>query len=194
MGLYEQGEEKFGTFGSRFYGIVRLIPTLRRFYRFVVETLDDQEFSSALDIGCGPGIVLLKIAKLHKGEFYGLDPSPQMVGIAAQKAGKLGLSGKVKFEIGSSRSIPGSAKFDIIYSSLSFHHWKDREKSLKDIMERLNPEGKLMLFEVEDDGSFNRKFVRSHLMSKEDFILIGKNIDRIPSIIEREGYICCIFN
>lgn len=193
LGLYEQGEEKFGAFASRFYGLVRLIPTMRRFYRFVVQTLNEQGFSSVLDIGCGPGIVLLKITTLHKGEFYGIDPSPQMVSIATGKADKLGLSDKVKFEVGSSRSIPGSTNFDIIYSSLSFHHWKDRERSLKDILERLNHNGKIMIFEVEDDGSFNRRFVRSHLMSKDDFISIGTNIDRTPDIIEREGYICAIF-
>lgn len=191
--LYLPGEERFGAISSHFYRIVNVVPTLRRFYDFVVEYVLDQEFRTALDIGSGPGITLLRIAETRDGTYLGVDPSPQMVRIANRKSRKLGIANKVSFRIGSSRSIPGEERFDLIYTSLSFHHWKDREKSIDGIMQRLNSEGSFIIFEVTDDGSFNRKFVKSHLMNREDFLIIGKRIGMEPELYEKNGYISCRF-
>ncbi|MCL4340539.1 MAG: class I SAM-dependent methyltransferase [Candidatus Thermoplasmatota archaeon] len=192
--LYLPGEERFGAISSKFYGIVRAVPTLRRFYSFVENTVLSRNFENLLDIGSGPGITLLDIAKRHQGSFMGIDPSPHMVRIASRKAAKLGMADRVRFSVGSSRNIPGNEKFDLIYTSLSFHHWKDREQSIDPIVERLKPSGRFMIFEVTDDGSFNRRFVMNHLMSRRDFEILGSKTGREMEFIEDSGFICCILS
>ena len=193
-GLYLPGEEKFGAISSSFYGVARAVPTLRRFYYFVERTVLSQNFENVLDIGSGPGITLVKIAKQHQGKFLGIDPSSHMVKIANRRAARSGVADRVRFVVGSSRHIPGDEKFDLIYTSLSFHHWKDREQSVLPILKRLKPSGSFMIFEVTDDGSFNRRFVKNHLMNREDFISLGKTIGRNPEFLEEAGFICCIFS
>jgi hypothetical protein len=56
-------------------------------------------------------------------------------------------------------------------------------------MQRLNPGGVFLIYEITDDGSFNRKFVRSHLMSSEDFNRISRSTGLKPELMEDKGYI-----
>ncbi len=192
--LYLPGEERFGFFTSAFYGIVNTVPTLRRFYRFVEGQVTSMKFESLLDIGSGQGHVLLGIMKNNQSaRGMGIDPSPGMIRISMKKCMRMGLCHRVTFLPGSSRNIPGNVNFDIIYTSLSFHHWKHRAESVEQVLKRVNEGGKFLIFEITDDGSFNRKFVRSHLMERNDFIEIGKNINIVPEIVEADGYIMAAF-
>jgi SAM-dependent methyltransferase len=100
---------------------------------------------------------------------------------------------RVTFLPGSSRSIPGNRNFDLIYTSISFHHWKHRAESVGQVLQRVNKGGKFLIFEITDDGSFNRRFVRSHLMERNDFIEIGKTLGMVPELIESGGYIMAAF-
>ena len=43
------------------------------------EVLEATGFSRLLDVGCGSGYLLHKLAKSHKAEFFGLDLSPKML-------------------------------------------------------------------------------------------------------------------
>ena len=193
-GLYAEGEERFGTIGSRFYGITRLIPTLRRFYSFVLRDVASYDYGSVLDVGSGTGFMLLSIAGSRENfRGLGIDPSPQMVARATSRSMKLGLNDRIAFRIGSSRSIPGNSNFDLIYSSLSFHHWKDREESIRSIMDRLNAGAHFVIYEITDDGSFNRKFVKSHLMTRHKFEDISSRLNLQADIKEENGYIRAAF-
>ena len=188
--LYAEGEEKFGRLVSRFYGITRAIPTFRKFYAFVLKDVTTYDFRNVLDIGSGTGFMLLTIAGA-KGNFSGLgiDPSPHMVAIATKKSRKLNLQDRISFRGGSSRSIPGDSKFDLIYSTLSFHHWKDGKDSIRNIMDRLNPGAHFAIYEIADDGGFNKRFLRSHLMSRQKFEEISAGLDLTVDIKEENGFI-----
>lgn len=188
--LYAEGEEKFGWLGSRFFEITRAIPTLRKFYAFVLNDVTTYDFGSVLDIGSGTGFMLLSIAGAKENfSGLGIDPSSQMVARAIRKSKKVDLQNRISFMTGSSRSIPGGSKFDLIYSTLSFHHWKDGEDSIRNIMERLNPGAHFVIYEVTDDGSFNKRFVRSHLMSRQKFEEISNRLNLAVDIKEENGYL-----
>ena len=192
--LYLPGEEKFGLFTSAFYGIVNTVPTLRRFYSFVESQVASMKFDSILDIGSGQGNVLLGIMKNNlNATGMGIDPSPGMVRISMKKCMRMGMCDRVTFLPGSSRNIPGNRNFDLIYTSISFHHWKHRAESVGQVLQRVNKGGKFLIFEITDDGSFNRRFVRSHLMERNDFIEIGKTLGMAPELIESGGYIMAAF-
>ena len=193
--LYLPGEEKFGLFSSAFYGIVNTVPTLRRFYNFVEAQVASMKFDSILDIGSGQGTVLLRIMKNNMtAKGMGIDPSPGMVRISMKKCMRMGMCDRVSFLPGSSRNIPGNRNFDIIYTSISFHHWKHRAESVEQVLQHVNKGGKFLIFEITNDGSFNRRFVRSHLMERSDFIEIGKALNMVPELIESGGYIMAAFS
>jgi ubiquinone/menaquinone biosynthesis C-methylase UbiE len=188
--LYLDGEEKFGFFGSRMYNFTKASKTIRDFYKFVISDLKRHSFQSILDVGSGRGFILTKIVKAFPEiSAFGIDPSPFMVRLANKQSKKLGLSNNLRFDLGSSRHIPGSQKFDIIITTLSFHHWKNREEAVPFLMKWLNPGGSLLVYEITDDGSVNRKFVKSHLLNKTDFEKISKETGIATSIYEEKGFI-----
>jgi len=192
--LYAPGEERFGTIGSRMYSFSRIIPTMRNFYKFVLKDLNSMEFQDLLDIGSGNGHVIIALAKMKQNfKGTGIDPSQQMVNVANRRSRRSGVDGRIKFETGSSREIPGKEKYDVIYTAMSFHHWKDREKSIGGIMQRLNPGGRFIVYEVTDDGSFSRRFVKAHLMDAQTFRKIAKDAGLEIELKEKSGYIGCTF-
>lgn len=153
--LYLEGEEKFGRVSSWFYAKLaqRFLADLHRFAaRRVVERAQATGVAHILDVGCGAGRVALMVAsRLPGAQVIGIDPSPYMVRHARASAQKLGLK-NVRFELGSSRKPPQS-EFGLIYTVLSFHHWKDQAGSLLALATVLGT-GPLLIFEI------NRRSVR----------------------------------
>ena len=192
--FYVEGEERFGLFVSRMYSMTRMIPTFRNFYRFVIDDLKSMDFYRILDIGSGNGYLALSLAK-HKSNFTGtgIDPSSYMVRVASKNASKYGLSDRIKFEMGSSREIPQKESYDIIYTSMSFHHWKDRESSIPGIMSKLTAKGSFLIYEVTDNGSIARKLMKRHTMDSETFKAISERMNLHMEIKEKEGFIRCLF-
>ncbi len=191
--LYKEGEEKFGFFAARGYSISRLVPTMRHFYNFVLNDLSKLQFQTVLDIGSGDGYVLSKLSKLTKGNrYFGVDPSPHMVYVSSKKSKKIN-DVRIQFLMGSSRQIPDEIKADIIYTTLSFHHWKDRETSIPYIMGHLNNGGAFNIYEVEYNGDLSRRFVRSHTVNRDLFEKIGKKLNVNYDILEEDGFIRCSF-
>lgn len=193
--LYLDGEEKFGYLGSMVYNFTKASKTIRNFYKFVISDLDKHSFQSIMDVGSGRGYILSKIVAMKpQVNALGIDPSPFMVKLADKHARKLGLSKSLKFELGSSRDIPGYQTFDVIISTLSFHHWKNKDEAIAFLMKRLNPGGSLLIYEITDNGSINRKFVRSHLLNKEDFEKMSNKIGIPVTIVEYAGFIRAEFS
>ncbi len=191
--FYAEGEEKFGFLTSRGYAVSRIVPTMRKFYKFVLNDIKNFNYETVVDIGSGDGYILSRIARLEKGsKFIGIDPSPHMVYVASKKWKRMG-NGKIQFIQGSSRNIPDDIRADLIYSSLSFHHWKDREKAIPYIMSHLNEGGVFNIYEVEYRGELSRRFVKSHTMKRETFEKLGKENNLDIEIFENMGFLRCSF-
>jgi len=151
---------------------------------------------SVLDIGCGTCDVLMQLRN-HEIELYGIDPSPYMLTLAKKKIGYSADNTElsdVYLSLGNSRLIPFDKKFDMIFSSLSFHHWKNREESIPYILTRLNENGEFAIYEYDRDGlSFLRRMVAGkHALSTND--VKGLGFDGCKKIIElREPFIIVRF-
>ena len=146
--LYLEGEEKFGPVTSFLFGLSSIV--LNKYYDAIVEDLKGKKFSSLLDLGCGRGNLLIKLAgELQTPSFYGLDPSPYMLKSAQKNLTKKELTSRLKVKIGSSRVIPFEEKFDAIISSFSYHHWKDRDSSIASIASHLSDDGFISIYEHE---------------------------------------------
>ena len=191
---YREGEERFGFLSARLYIISSLIPTFRKFHRFVIDDLKDFNFKNILDIGSGNGKVLTTLAEEKKGFLgTGLDPSSSMRKISSGSAKKKGVSGKIKFTGGSCRELPENEKYDLIFTSLSFHHWKDRVECIPSIMNHLSNNGSFNIYEILNDDSFKKLMVASHLMRASQFKIISSDLSLDLTLKEQGEFIRATF-
>lgn len=163
---YLSGEEKFGGFTSKAYSLFSGM-SYWKYYRAVVNSISMLHPGSVLDVGCGPGDILVNLAQ-HDGntELFGTDPSPQMIRAAEKKIRKKGLEGRITLKQGSSRNIPFQRKFDLVVSSFSFHHWMQKDESLNHLSGFVSDSGRIVMFELDRD-QFPGKlpFVSAHTLS-----------------------------
>ena len=138
--------------GAKVYSIVvARSPVMKDFYRQVAEEVSSKASSGKmLDIGTGPGNIPLEIARRSQNfEIKAVDISPAMVRIASKNAKDAELAGHVHFQYGSAESIPfGDGYFDLIISTLSFHHWAKPKECLKEIHRVLKNGGEAWIYDL----------------------------------------------
>jgi ubiquinone/menaquinone biosynthesis C-methylase UbiE len=121
---------------------------------FTRKALVGQRGGSALDIGCGGGRLVMKLAKSHPfSEVVGLDLSDEMLKLARQRAASAGLGERVKFSKGNAERIPHPDKsFDLVVSTASLHHWSRPERIFDEITRILRPGGKCAVADMRRDA------------------------------------------
>ncbi len=100
--------------------------------------------ATLVDVGCGTGRLLRRIASLWPGcALIGVDPSPQMIETARA------LSPGITFYVGGAEDVPVlSGEAAVVTSTISFHHWTDRERGVREAYRILRPEGHLVLVDL----------------------------------------------
>ncbi len=95
---------------------------------------------TALEIGCGTGRIAVKVAPKVKS-FCGIDLSPKTIEIA-----KTHLPYEnVELIVGDFLEASTEKTFDVVYSSLTFMHVREKERGIKKVFSMLNDNGKFVL-------------------------------------------------
>lgn len=119
-----------------------------RFCQFLtlMHELDLNGDEKILDVGCGPGVLTVEIAKrLKAGCITGLDLSDNMLRLA-EKLAKEHLVENVRFEKGDALNLHFPKEtFDVVISTSVFHWVKDPKKFLLELHRVLKKGGKLGL-------------------------------------------------
>jgi ubiquinone/menaquinone biosynthesis C-methylase UbiE len=125
--------------------VVALTTREKRFRPKLIEQMGLNGSQRLLDVGCGTATLTIALKNSCKSaEVYGLDGDPKILYIARRKAEKAGAA--VTFDKGLSYELPyPDGSFDIIASSLFFHHLTPENKllTLKEIFRVLKPGGQL---------------------------------------------------
>ncbi|HKV89226.1 MAG TPA: class I SAM-dependent methyltransferase [Candidatus Dormibacteraeota bacterium] len=97
-----------------------------------------------LDIGCGTGR-LLRIAeqRFAGARLEGVDAAEGMIKQAQASAPS---GSKVGFQLGTAEHLPFSdGEFDLVFSTMTFHHWADQSQGIAEIARVMNPQGRWLL-------------------------------------------------
>jgi len=99
-----------------------------------------------LDIGCGPGILSLEVARqLHSGKLIGIDNSPSMINLAINMSREQGIA-NADFMVGDALALDfPSGSFNLVMSSLTFPWVKDQTRFLSEVNRVLKPGGRLVM-------------------------------------------------
>ena len=103
-----------------------------------------------LDIGCGPGELVLTFAArvAPGGSAVGIDPSPAMVSLAASKAARH--TSAATFEVAYAQKLPfPDSSFDAVACTLALHHVAaaERATAIAEMYRVLVPGGRMLIAE-----------------------------------------------
>jgi ubiquinone/menaquinone biosynthesis C-methylase UbiE len=117
----------------------------RENHRLIVQAADPATDARILDLGCGTGQLAARLARqVPQGTVLGVDPAQEMIRVARRQHRRKNLS----FEAGSSDAIPAAAAaFDVVVSTISFHHWTRPAESLREIARVLRSDGRLLILD-----------------------------------------------
>lgn len=163
-----------------------------------------EEDFTVLDIGCGGGGTVHKLARLSpRGQVYGIDYSDQCVAVASAVNRRAIQRGQVDIRHGSVSDLPYSAGFFDLVTAIETHYfWPDLSADLREVRRVLKSGGKLLILGEAYKGS---KFDESNakweeagnmtFLSPDDLcrLLSGAGfVDVQINLMEDQGWICCI--
>ena len=149
-----------------YYDLVTNLMTLGQAPRLRKTTVDQaliKPDDSVLDVGCGTGeVTLLAKKRAGDGHVYGIDPAPEMIVVARNKAARKKLD--IDFRVGVIEALPfPDSSIDVVTSSLMMHHLPENVKvrGLAEIYRVLKPGGRLLIADfMRPTGSFlNHLFI-----------------------------------
>jgi len=199
--------------GTAFYSAISAAYIFQRNYEWVArDILGCCPEGSILDVGTGPGWLLLKLHQRSPGSrIVGLDASPAMVAKAQENVAHAGLAGVIEVREGNASRMPfDDDSFDTVVSTGSIHHWKEPTAALNEVHRVLKRGGHALMYDIVSDTPFSvlretaRKFGRLRMWlfwlhafeepfySRRDFELLAA-----PTLFEKGrtrfvGVQCCL--
>ena len=120
----------------------------------IMQTVPLNNRMSAMEVGCGTGLVTTQIARKVKS-VTAVDTSTGMLGVLRQKIKTLSIDNITTMQADLTAQRPFDESFDFIYSSLTLHHIRDYQSLLKYLYDILNPGGMIAIADLDDeDGSW----------------------------------------
>lgn len=136
---------RFDRLTPLFDGVVAVASRDRTLKRAVLDRAAPSGGEAVLDVGCGTGT--LAVAAARRGaRVTGLDADPAILSRARRKASAAGVD--VAFAEGMSTDVPHpDASFDVVVSTLFFHHLRDDAKraTAAELARVLRPGGRLVI-------------------------------------------------
>lgn len=146
-----------GPSGARVYDAL-LAPLADWLYQRVAadvaSTMSDRIAPTIVDIGTGPGALLIAVAaRCPTATIIGIDPAEQMRAAAARRLARANLADRVVVMAGAAESLPlPDASVDLVVSSLSSHHWSEPATAIRELLRVLRPGGRALIYDLRFAG------------------------------------------
>jgi ubiquinone/menaquinone biosynthesis C-methylase UbiE len=115
-----------------------------------------------LDVGCGTGKLLKSAeARFPGAKLVGVDAAIEMVK-SAQTSNPIGT---IQFQQAIAEELPfPNSSFDLVFSTMTFHHWPNQTKGIAEVARVLTPGGRWLLADFVASGFMSpvRRLLRLH--------------------------------
>jgi len=149
-----------GDYDRHWMQRVILEPIQRAVLKLAVEQVPAP--GAILDVGCGTGRLLgLAQSRFPGAKLAGVDAAIEMV----RQAQASNPGGAIQFQQAMAEELPfPDESFDLVFSTMTFHHWGDQSRGIAEIARVLTPGGRWLLAEFVASGFVGliRKVVRLH--------------------------------
>ena len=108
-----------------------------------------------LDIGCGPGLLACELARDvgPSGRMVGIDASPDMVVMSAERARRSALAGRTEFAVGDAVELHFPAQnFDFVTAVQVYEHVAELPRALAEAYRVLRPGGRIVVMDSDWDS------------------------------------------
>lgn len=178
---------RFNSLTGLFDPLVAVYAREGEFKRRVLRHASLQEGEHVLDLGCGTGTLALMAHESAPGvDIDGLDADPKVLASARRKAAKAGVP--IRFSEGMSTELPyPDGQFDVVLSTLFFHHLEDEVKhaTARELARVLRPGGRVVVGDIgKPQGPLMRVAVRTMVQVLDGRATTQLNVDgRLPDVL-----------
>jgi len=145
----DRGQAHFDRWASSYDRSLHQRLTFEPIHRAVLKAYDacGPAPRDVLDVGCGTGRLLEAAGRRWAdARLTGVDASEQMLAQARRKGEG---DPRLTFERGDASALPlPDASIDAAFSTMSFHHWADREGGVREVLRVLRPGGIFILADI----------------------------------------------
>jgi SAM-dependent methyltransferase len=179
---------RFGWLTGLFDPVSKLTAREGTFKRRVLERAALAEGERVLDVACGTGTLALSAARSARNvRVTGVDGDPAILERARAKAGN-----EVTFDQGLSTELPyEDGSFDVVLSTLFFHHLSDEAKlrSAEEVRRVLRPAGRVVIGDLgRPQDPLMRVAVLLTVQMLDGFDVTAGNVaGRLPATLREAG-------
>lgn len=107
-----------------------------------------------LEIGCGTGLLSMKFLQAANCTLHGIDLAEDMLKLCKKRMEDLNLTSRVTIKQGDISDLEfEDSTFDIVASTVTLHHLKDKQPTINKIYRILKPGGRFVLGDLDVDTS-----------------------------------------
>lgn len=178
--------------GAHSYDLHVALLTLGRAGALRERTIESARIASGeavLDVGCGTGEITMR-AKVRSGPtglVAGIDPAPEMIAVARQKAARAGLD--IDYRVAAVEALPfADATFAVVVSSLMMHHLPEdlKPRALAEIRRVLKPGGRLVVIDFQPPSSRLGRLAPVWLLHR---VTAADGLEKLPPLLQAAGFI-----
>ena len=142
-----------------------------------------------LEVGCGTGEVAMraKVRAGATGAVAGIDPAPEMIAMAREKAAQAGLD--IDYRVAAAEALPFvGGTFDVVVSSLMLHHLPEdlKPRALAEIRRVLKPGGRLVIVDFKQPTSRLGRLAPVWLLHRS--VEQHSSLQNLPTLLTATGF------
>jgi ubiquinone/menaquinone biosynthesis C-methylase UbiE len=148
--------ERFDAWSSEYEQGIWWRLFFKRLHDRLVSIIGDANGLAVLDIGCGTGALLRRLADGGAAKLAGVDASEGMLAEARRLAGNR----PIEFFYSPAHELPfEDGTFDVVTTNIAFHHFAEPAQVIREMARVLKPGGRVLICDLNGEGLGGRMMI-----------------------------------